>query len=351
MRPVEIRRIGIGNFPTPFEEMPKLRRELGQECPKLYIKRDDLTGLALGGNKVRKLDYLLVEALRARADVIVTTCGIQSNWARQTVASATKLGMKTVLILRTAQFKRPPRIYDGNLLLDHILGAHVRFVQMRIDEDPALILEQEANRLRKAGHRPYVLHVASVESPPATVAYVQALFELMKQTKGAEIDWIVMATAGGGTQAGLMLGAKLLKTRTKILGFNVGAFKRDMIIQTIRESYKGALELLGVTGHNLASEDIRVEDGYIGAGYGFPTRKSLSAIKLVARSESIILDPVYTSKAIAGLVDLIKGGHFRKGENVCFLHTGGIPALFAYKEYFSPTSSRRLLSRTAIITD
>jgi 1-aminocyclopropane-1-carboxylate deaminase/D-cysteine desulfhydrase-like pyridoxal-dependent ACC family enzyme len=222
------------------------------------------------------------------------------------------------------------------------MGAEIRFVKMRIDEDPALILERVARHLRKMGHRPYVLHLADVESPRAAVAYTEAMYELVKQAKCTEIDWLVLATAGGGTQAGLILGAKMLKEKTKIIGINVGAFRTNMITRTIEKSYQGGAELLHFSRQSLGRSDIEILDGYSGAGYGIPTKQSLDVIRFVARTESLILDPVYTSKAMAGLINLIERGRFREDDNVCFLHTGGIPALFAYGRHFSPKAKMRL---------
>jgi 1-aminocyclopropane-1-carboxylate deaminase/D-cysteine desulfhydrase-like pyridoxal-dependent ACC family enzyme len=210
---------------------------------------------------------------------------------------------------------------------------------MKIDEDPREILERVAQKLRNEGHNPYVLHLAAVESPITTVAYVEGMRELLEQTAGVDMDWMVVATGGGSTQAGLMLGARLLRARTKVIGVNVGAFSRETLIRTIQMSYGGAAKLLGLGEQRVAPEDIVIFDDYIGQGYGVPTEGSLDALRLVARTESLILDPVYTSKAMAGLLDLVKRGYFGKEDNVCFLHTGGVPALFAYKEYFSPTSS------------
>jgi D-cysteine desulfhydrase family pyridoxal phosphate-dependent enzyme len=319
--------------------MPRLERAL--KGPRLFVKRDDLTGLALGGNKVRKLDFLLVEARRKKADVVITTCGIQSNWSRQTAGAAVKLGMKAVLVLRTAQFKQAPRVYDGNLLLDHIMGAKVSFVKMKIDEDPREVLESVAKKLRKRGHTPYVLHLATAESPLATVAYVQAMYELMNQcnTVGVRLDYVVTATAGGSTHAGLILGAKLLGADTKVVGINVGAYKKQTIAKTIQESSEGAAGILKSKAR-VEDSDIAISDNYKGRGYGIPTKGTLNAITQVAQTEALILDPVYTGKAMNGLIDLVKRGYFKKDDNVCFLHTGGIPALFAYKEHFSPRISK-----------
>ena len=159
----QLERVGIGNYPTPFERMPRLEAEL--KGPKLFVKRDDLTGVALGGNKVRQLDYILVEAKKKRADYVITTCGIQSNWSRQTVAMAVKMGMKALLVLRTAQFKSKPKVYDGNILLDHIMGAGIKIVKMQINEDPVGIMEEEADKLRKKGHNPVVLGLPAAVSP------------------------------------------------------------------------------------------------------------------------------------------------------------------------------------------
>jgi L-cysteate sulfo-lyase len=334
----QLERIGIGTFPTPLEPLPRLSEKLG---PKLLVKREDMTGLAMGGNKVRKLDYLLVEAVKKKANVLVTTSGLQSNWARQTTAAAVKLGMKTVLVLRTAQFKEVPSSYDGNLLLDHLMGAEVRFLKMDIDSDPSAQLTSVENELRKNGDNPYVLQLSAAEAPLTTAAYVEAMKEIVNQSKGEAFDHIVVASGGGSTQAGLALGAKIFNLKTKVWGINVGAFKKSTITETIVESADQAAALLGVK-EKLGADEINISDEYYGKGYGINTPESLEAIRTTANKEALIIDPVYTAKAMSGLIDLCKKDFFKKSDKVCFIHTGGVPALFAYRDSFPMTQPAKL---------
>jgi L-cysteate sulfo-lyase len=331
----QLERVGIGVFPTPFEALPRLQAELGG--PNLYVKRDDMTGVALGGNKVRQLDYILVEAKRKKCDYVITTCGVQSNWSRQTVALATKMGMKALLVLRTAQFKSAPRVYDGNILLDHIMGAKIRVIKMRINEDPTPILEEEAEKLRSKGHNPLVLGPSGSSSPLATAAYAYCFIEMAGQAKltGVKLDAVFVAAGAGCTQAGLILGAKIMGMKTSVIGINVGAYPLKKLTETIIKSSARAAELLG-TSAKVESQDIIVNDDYSGEDYGIPTKESNEALLLAARTDALILDPVYTSKTMAGMVGMIRDGKFGKDENLCFLHTGGLPALFAYKEHFQP---------------
>ena len=323
-----------------MERMPRLESLL--KGPRLFVKRDDLTGVAMGGNKIRQLEYILAEAKEAKADYVITTCGIQSNWSRQTVAMAAKLGMKALLVLRTAQFKRAPRLYDGNILLDHMMGAEIKTIRMKISEDPKEVLNEEAEKLRKMGHNPFVMGLDVSVSPLATAAYVDAVRELANQsgTLGLELDAIVVATGAGPTHAGLALGTKILGKRTRVLGVNVGAYDTRWLKTTIEKSSSEAARLLG-SDKALARADLTIRDEYSGRDYGIPTRASVDATMLVARTEALFLDPVYTSKAMAGLLDMAKRGEFRKDENVCFVHTGGVPALFPYKEYYQPKSHGR----------
>lgn len=335
MKLKQLDRLGMGVFPTPFEPMPRLQAELGG--PKLFVKRDDLTGIALGGNKIRQLNYILVEARKKKADYVITTCGVQSNWSRQTAALAAKMGMKALLVLRTAQFKTKPKIYDGNILLDHILGADVKVIDMKISEDPTPILEQEAEKLRKKGHKPFVLGLAASTSPLATAAYAYAFLEMAEQARatGANLDAVFVASSAGPTQAGLILGAKIMRQSTKVIGVNVGAYPEERMRDVILRSSEGAAKLLE-TRARVTPDDIIINSDYAGKDYGISTEESVEALKLIARTEALIVDPVYTAKTVACMVGMIRAGEFRADQNVCFVHTGGIPALFPYREEFQP---------------
>lgn len=318
--------------------MPALTKDLGG--PRLFVKREDMTGLAMGGNKTRQLDYILADARRKGANAVITTCGIQSNWSRQTVAAAVKLKMKPSLVLRTAQFKGRPKTLEGNTLLDHIMGADIRIVKMGIDEDPQVYLEEEAEKLRKKGYRPYILGVKESNSPLATAAYAECMTEIETQTKQMKLnlDALVVACGGGPTQAGLALGARILGWKTKVIGVNVGAYSTAKIRRVVGESSRGAARLLGVSAE-LSQGDITIKDEYAGDGYGIPTKESNAALLRVARKEGLIIDPVYTAKAMAGLIDMVEKGELERGE-VCFVHTGGVPALFAYGEHFQPSRAK-----------
>jgi len=333
-------RLGIGNFPTPFEELTRFEK-IFENGPHIFVKRDDLTGLAMGGNKVRQLDYVLVKAKEVGADTIITTCGIQSNWSRQTVATAVKLGMKAVLVLRTAQFDEAPDVYDGNILLDYIMGAEIHTIKMKISGDPREFLEVQAEKLRREGRKPLIIDLGDATSAQAVAAYADCMQETADQakSKGVELDAVFVASSAGATQAGLTLGAKMLegetKKKTRIIGVNVGAYKRDFLIKTIINSSASAAKLCG-TDVRVTPEDITLLEDFAGEDYGIPTNGSLEAIRLLARTEALILDPVYTSKAMDGLINSVQSGEFKKGSNICFLHTGGVPALFAYKQSFQP---------------
>jgi D-cysteine desulfhydrase family pyridoxal phosphate-dependent enzyme len=320
--------------------MERLEAEL--KGPKLFVKRDDLTDLAMGGNKVRQLDYILVEAVKQRADVLVTTCGVQSNWSRQMVGAAIKLGMETVLVLRSLQFKKKPDVYDGNILLDYIMGAKIRVIKMGIGEDPAPFLEEEAGKLRKKGRRPHVLGLDALMSPRGALGYVEAMRELSVQLKAANVKLDAIVVPGGGpTHAGVLVGARSLGMSTRVIGVPVApSVKKGEKVESALRIAKATARLIH-SDMALSSGDVIIEDGYAGERYGVPTPESLEAIRLVARREAIILDPVYTSKVMSGMIGMIRSGAFKKDDNVCFLHTGGVPALFAYKGYFQPPNLRR----------
>lgn len=310
----------LANLPTPLEEMPRLSEALGG--PRLLIKRDDYTGLAFGGNKVRKLEFEMADALKKGADVIVTSGLLQSNHARSSTVAARKLGMNAVLILREEE----PKEYDGNLLLDHILGADVRFIRVEwaeLGEVTRRIFEE----LREEGHTPYFVHFSS---PLGSVGYVNAVLELLKQAKnmGIKIDHIVHAAGSGGTQAGLIVGKKALNTAINIIGISVEP-DCDWLFKETVEIVNGCARLLDLE-ISVSAEDITLLRDYVGKGYGVLTHEVIDAIRLVAERQGILLDPVYTGKAMAGLIDLIKRGYFDEEETVVFIHTGGTPTIFVY---------------------
>ncbi len=322
----------FAHLPTPLEKLEVLAAELGH--PKLIIKRDDQTGLALGGNKTRKLEYIIADALNKKADTIVTSAGVQSNWCRQTAAAARKFGLRPVLVL--AKRDDAPVAHDGNLLLDFLFDAEVRIIEPGADR-AAVVDEIEAG-LRKKGRNPYVAPVGgsmpggSMREPLGAVAYVQAFLELHEQAgrDGTAVDAVVLATGSGGTQAGLVVGAKMLNAPTRIVGISVSGSK-GAVQKTVAAISDATAAALGLKT-SFAPEEIIVFDDYVGEGYGKMTPAAAGAIRLLAVKEGILLDPVYTSKAMAGMIDLVKKGYFQKNETVAFLHTGGAPALFVYRD-------------------
>ena len=316
----EFPRVRLANLPTPLEEMARLSEALGG--PRLLIKRDDYTGLTFGGNKVRKLEFEMADAMRKGADVIVTSGLLQSNHARSTAVAARKLGLEAVLILREEE----PEEYDGNLLLDHVFGADVRFVRVErpeVGEVTRKIFEE----LRGEGHTPYFVPFSS---PLGSVGYVNAVLELQKQAKdmGINIDHVVHAAGSGGTQAGLVVGNKALNTGIDVVGISVEP-DCDWLLKETVEIVNGCAELLGL---DVSAGDVTLLRDYVGEEYGVLTKEVEDAIRLVAEKEGVLLDPVYTGRAMAGLVDLVRRGYFDEGETVVFVHTGGTPAVFVYRD-------------------
>ena len=324
--------------PTPFYRLERLTRELSG--PEIFVKRDDMTGLAFGGNKSRKLEYILPDILASGAEAVITWGGLQSNWCLQTAAAVRRFGLIPLLILFKT-YDLPPEA-DGNLLLDNILGARVRireagegkFVGERELEEA---LREAVHEAREWGHEPYVVPVGgsmvgwSMQIPLGALAYVDAFVELQKQSAehNAPVDYVIHATGSGSTQAGLAVGAKALGSRTKVLGISVieeaGKFQRD--VSAIARDTIQALKL----DLTLDPEDVLVRDDYIREGYGVVNRDVSRAIRLLAETEGVFLDPVYTGKAMVALLDLVEKGEFKPGERIVFLHTGGTPALFPNK--------------------
>ena len=324
-------RIELATLPTPLHDAQRLRDALGgdRSCPRILIKRDDLTTLGLGGNKARKLEYLVADAQAQGATTLVTTGAVQSNHARMTAAAACVAGMRCVLVL-TATSDTPP--LAGNLLLDKLYGATIRLVpsidpMLAVGQDDAVVAEVAAAE-RAAGRVPYVIPVGG-SSGVGVCGYISGSAELVDQLADAAIvpSRLYYASGSRGTQAGLTLGAKLCGAPYHVYGVAVSAGEPEKIERAKRIANEAAA-LLGLP-ERLDREDLVTDQRFIGEGYGIPSKEGLEAITLFARSEAILLDPCYTSKAAAALIRHIRDGEMRADETVIFLHTGGMPALFA----------------------
>lgn len=323
-------RVRLGHLPTPLEPMPRLSRMLGG--PEIWIKRDDSTGLSTGGNKTRKLEFLMAEALEQGAEMVMTQGAIQSNHARQTAAAAAKLGLACHLLLedRTGSHDQNYN-HNGNVLLDHLHGATTERRGPGLDMNAEM--ESVADRFRAEGRRVYTIPGGG-SNPTGALGYVNCAYELVGQANdmGLVIGHIVHATGSAGTQAGLVAGLRAIHAGIPLLGIGVRAPQP--------KQEENVFNLACATADKIgASEAVRREDvvancDYVGEGYGIPTPGGLEAIRMFAELEGILLDPVYSAKGAAGLIDLIRKGHFRKGEKVVFLHTGGAAALFGYLSAF-----------------
>jgi D-cysteine desulfhydrase family pyridoxal phosphate-dependent enzyme len=310
-------RLRFAHLPTPVEELPRLREALG-DGPRLLIKRDDQTGLAFGGNKTRKLEFLLAEARDQGAKTLITGGALQSNHCRQTAATATRFGFKCILVLTGDK----PQQSSGNLLLDQLFGAEIVYVADRKDRDR--ILQETFDRATQEGKKPYLVSYGGSNATGA-LGYAFAMKELVDQNVGA--DWIVFATSSGGTHAGLLLGQRVFGYKGKVLGISVDE-SEEWLKQHVSELASLASEKLGKRIEFTPGE-VLVNANYCSTGYGVLTEQEREAIRSFATCEGLLLDPVYTSRAAAGMIDLIRKGFFKKDETLLFLHTGGQPALFA----------------------
>jgi D-cysteine desulfhydrase family pyridoxal phosphate-dependent enzyme len=310
-----IPRLRFANLPTPVESLPRLSAELGG--PELFVKRDDLTGLAFGGNKTRKLEFLLAEAQSQGAGCLITAGAVQSNHCRQTAAAAARFGLDCILVLAGDP---PPRL-SGNTLLDRLFGAELVW---SASPERDRVLQQVFDRAREAGRNPYLIPYGG-SSPTGAAAYAFAIQEIQEQQAG--LGWIVFPTSSGGTQAGMVVGASLSGFEGRILGISVDE-PAERLKARVAGLAKQTAELLG---HSLAltPDEILVNDGYLGGGYGVVGENERQAVKLFARLEGLVLDPVYTGRAAGGLVDLVRRRFFQPDQRVLFWHTGGTPALFA----------------------
>lgn len=328
-------RIRLGHFPTPLEPLHNLTRLLGG--PRLWIKRDDCTGLSTGGNKTRKLEFLMAEAQARDADVVITQGATQSNHARQTAAAAAKLGMRCHILLedRTGS-TAVDYTHNGNVLLDRLHGATVE--RRPGGSDMQAEMEAVALRLQHEGRRPYVIPGGG-SNPLGAVGYVNAALELAHQSSemGLRIDAVVHATGSAGTQAGLVTGLVAMNSAIRLLGIGVRA-PREKQEAMVYDLACRTWTLLGLRGE-LPRDAVQANCDYVGGGYGVPTPGMVEAVTLLARSEGLLLDPVYSGKGMAGLIDLVRQGRFERDQNIVFLHTGGSAALFGYPSAFGlPTS-------------
>ncbi|HEX5613887.1 MAG TPA: D-cysteine desulfhydrase family protein [Acidimicrobiia bacterium] len=309
-------RVTLAHLPTPVEELPRFASALhGGRGPRILIKRDDQTGLALGGNKTRKLERLCADALARDCDVIVTGGGVQSNHARQTAAAAAHLGIECALALAG----RAPETPSGNLLLDHVFGATIEYADAPGYYDAEAAIEQLAARLAARGRRPYAIPVGGA-STPGVLAYVDACDEVRAQ--GVDVDWMFVADGSGGTHAGLLVGLGA-GSHTRVVGVDVGT--RPDLVDAVPALARAAAEVVGRPWH----DDVIVDTAHVGGGYGTPSDAAVEAITTVARTEGIVLDPVYTGKAMAALMTFVRDGSIGRDDTVLFWHTGGAPALFA----------------------
>lgn len=320
-------RFHLAEFPTPIHSLKALTKKY--QGPAIYMKRDDLTSLGMGGNKTRKLEFLIGEALEQKKDTLVTAGGIQSNHCRLTAAAARKAGLDCHLVLNGT----PPENPNGNLLLDTLFGAKIHFCD-REERDERLFLV--ADELEEKGKKPYVIPVGGSNSV-GSVGYVDAMLELVNQMDDLSItpDSIVFATSSGGTQAGLALGAKLAGFKGDVLGISIDQVQAGPgpFPPVLTEIANGAATRIGAD-IRLTESDFSLNYDYLGAGYAMPGELEFNAIRDLAYHEGILLGPVYTARAMGGLLDLIKKVYFTKDQTVLFWHTGGTPELFAWADQF-----------------
>jgi len=321
------KRLELARTPTPIEYLGRLSERYGG--PEIYMKRDDLTGAALTGNKVRKLEFLVAEAMQQQAEVLITCGGVQSNHARATAIAATKMGLKSHLVLRTSGTSS----LDGNLFLDRMVDAEIQFISDAEYENVDAVMQEAAQRYQEQGVRAYVIPEGG-STELGALGYVRAMQEITGQLAAQKlhIDVMICAVGSGGTLAGLMLGKHAFGADMEVWGINVcddAAYFR----KRTRDILRAALRRFDIP-LNLADMDIKVIDGYVGKGYALNRQEEIDTIKEVACTEGVILDPVYTGKAMYGMKDLITKGKLKKAQKVLFLHSGGIFGLLPKRNLF-----------------
>jgi len=315
--------VNLGFFPTPLHPLPRLSQAL--EGPELWVKRDDLTGLATGGNKTRKLRLLVADALSQGADTLVTGGAIQSNHARQTAAAAAQFGLNCHLVLRGT----PPELPTGNLLLDYLLGANVHWVPDKEEMHRRMVAL--VDRLKANNRRPYLIPYGGSNALGAA-AYARAVEELVlqSQVRGVTFDAVVCASSSGGTQAGLVVGTRRLGVPLEVVGISVDE-PAAVLKPRVADLARATAKRLGLD-LSIATEDILVDDRFLGGGYAVVGDLERDAIRTLAQYEGLLLDPVYTGRAFGGLLQQIREGRWRAGHRIVFWHTGGIAGLFAFAD-------------------
>ncbi len=326
-------RLRLAHLPTPLEPCPRLSAHLGG--PQIWVKRDDCTGLALGGNKVRKLEFVLGEAVAAGADALVSAGVVQSNHVRQTAAAAARQGLEfhAAIITDRVPGTDPDYVESGNFLLDALFGMRARFCS--VDDDRVAVMHGIMEDLRKAGKRPFLVAYGASDVTGA-LGYVNFAAELSRQLDALDLRpaALVHASGSSGTQAGIMVGAVEFLPGLPVIGIDIDAEPERVRADVIALAAKTA----GHCGRDIPDLDDRIEvvGGHAGPGYGVVTPETMEAIELFARFEGLLLDPVYSGKGAAGLVDLVRRGRFDRRDAVIFLHTGGAPALYSYRSHFAP---------------
>ena len=325
-------RLKLAKLPTSLDRVENLGKSLGNL--DLWIKRDDLTGFGFGGNKVRSLEYLAADAMKKNSNILITGGSHGSNHVRTTMAVAAHLGLKGLAVLSGTR----PSIKNGNLLLDQLLGAKLIFTGDENRSNIDNFIEDEVKRLQSLDERPYLIRRGGVSSL-GCIGYVSAAMEICSQLQNLNLkpDILLCATGCGVTQAGLLVGFKLMGLNCQIYGITVSR-TRDECVAQIKQLIDKTEETLGLNS-KVPSNDIFVFDEYIGDGYTMPTSKGIEAIHLVAQTEGIFLDPIYTGKAMAGLTDLVKKGHIGLDQKVIFLHTGGSPSIFSFSSEISNSNN------------
>jgi L-cysteate sulfo-lyase len=319
-------RLGLASLPTPLEPMKRLTAHLGG--PRLWVKREDATGLGFGGNKLRKLDYVLCEAVASGADALVSGGVVQSNSQRQVAAAAARLGMACHLAVYHGRLAPPAPEYEtsGNALLNRLFGAHFCDVPWTGDRNAAI--EELGSRLRQEGHRPFVVPYG-VSCPLGAVAYASTIAEIAEQSRalGIRPAAIVHCTGSAGTQAGLVVGRAVAMPETRIVGIDIDA-EPERVRADVIALARAAADLIGA---RFDDDDVEVVAGHAGPAYGVPHAATIEAIRLAGALEALPLDPVYSGKGLAGLIALVRQGRWQGDTDVIFIHTGGAPALFAYQ--------------------